>query len=80
MAPGFRMIALSTVFLCIGRLTDLLTNLTPILNSGSMTNLGDVSGTIFAILNAYGFYQIYKVWKIGKKESVVTPQIDAQSH
>ena len=67
MAPGFRMIGLSLVFLCVGRLAGLLASLLGVYGT-PLRNIDDLLGTAFAITNAYGFYLIYKVWRVAEEK------------
>jgi len=69
MEMGFRMIAISMLVLTIGRVFDLVSAIQP---DNELANiLTTVIGTAFSLVATYGFYLLYKVWRIEKKESPI---------
>jgi len=63
------MIAISMLVLTIGRSFDLISIIQPDNELASI--LTTVIGTAFSLVATYGFYLLYKVWRIEKKESLV---------
>ena len=66
MEKGFRMIAISMLILTAGRIFDLVSAILP--TNGLAENLTTVLGTAFSLVLAYGFFLLYSVWHIDKKE------------
>jgi hypothetical protein len=69
MEKGFRMIAISMLILTIGRSFDLISMIQP--NNELSDILTTVIGTAFSLVATYGFYLLYTVWRVEKKESLV---------
>ena len=67
MEKGFRMIAISMLILTAARVFDLISAIQPA-NENAL-NLTTVLGTAFSLALAYGFYLLYRVWHIDKKET-----------
>jgi hypothetical protein len=66
MEKGFRYITISFVILDIGRISDLIGTFEP--KNGFTPILGDVTGTVFSLIACYGFYLLYRVWHVNRKE------------
>jgi hypothetical protein len=66
MEAGFRMLAISMLFLTASRLLDVVTAIQP--TNGVAILLTPVIGTAFGLIALYGFYLLYRVWRVDKKE------------
>jgi len=66
MEKGFRMIAISMLILTAGRVFDLITAIQP--TNEIAGNLTTVLGTAFSLVLVYGFYLLYNIWHIDRKE------------
>jgi hypothetical protein len=75
MEKGFRMIAISMLILTAGRVFDLISAIQP--TNENAVNLTTVLGTAFSLAMAYGFYLLYKIWHIDKKEPRLEKPINA---
>jgi hypothetical protein len=75
MEEGFRMIAISMLILTAARIFDLVSAILP--TNGLADDLSTVLGTAFSLVLAYGFFLLYSVWHIDKKETRVEKTINA---
>jgi hypothetical protein len=75
MEKGFRMIAISTLILTAGRIFDLVSEIQP--TNENADNLTIVLGTAFSLVLAYGFFLLYKVWHVDRKERRLEKSINA---
>jgi len=66
---GIRFIVISIFLLTVGRALDVITAIQP--NGPISTLWGPVISTAFSLILAYGFYTLYKVWRIDRKDSRV---------
>jgi len=66
MEAGFRMIAISILVLTIGRALDLISVIQPNNEIASISTT--VIGTAFTLVATYGFYLLYQVWRVDRKE------------
>jgi len=69
MEEGFRMIAISILILTIGRGLDFVSVIQPNNEIASISTT--VIGTAFTLVATYGFYLLYKVWRIDRKEPLI---------
>jgi hypothetical protein len=75
MEKGFRMIAISMLILTAARIFDLVSTIAP--TNELAGDLTEVLGTAFSLVLAYGFFLLYSVWHIDKKESWLEKTINA---
>lgn len=68
MEKGFRMITISLLILTASRVSDLISAIQP--NNELAQILTTVLGIAFTLVLTYGFYLLYKVWHIDKKEKM----------
>jgi len=68
MEKGFRMIAISILILTIGRSLDFIAVFQPNNDIASISTT--VLGTAFTLVATYGFYLLYIVWRVDKREYV----------
>jgi hypothetical protein len=68
MEQGFRFIAISTLILTVSRLADLVSQFMPG-EAELYSVITTVLGTGFSLVATYGFYLLYRVWHVEKKES-----------
>jgi hypothetical protein len=73
MEKGFRIIAISMLVLTIGRSFDLITAIQT--NNELAEILTTITGTAFSLIAAYGFYLLYEVWHVDKKDFPVEKAI-----
>ena len=75
MEKGFRMIAISMLILTAARVFDLVSAILP--TNGLADDLSTVLGTAFSLVLAYGFYLLYRIWHIDRKETRLEKTINA---
>ena len=66
MEKGFRFITISLVILVVSRTSDLVSALQP--NNEAAMISTTVLGIAFSLVLTYGFYLLYRIWHIDKKE------------
>ena len=66
MEKGFRMIAISTIILAASRIFDLISAIQP--NNERAQILTTVLSIVFSLVLTYGFYLLYKIWHLDKKD------------
>jgi hypothetical protein len=75
MEKGFRMIAISMLILTAGRIFDLISTIQP--TNLAAEDITTVLGTAFSLVLVYGFYLVYRIWHIDKKEPPLEKSINA---
>jgi Kef-type K+ transport system membrane component KefB len=75
MEKGFRMIAISMLIFTIGQSFDLITAIQTTNELASI--LTTVTGTTFSLVATYGFFLLYRVWHVDRKEVRLEKTINA---
>ena len=69
MEQGFRIIAVSMIILVISRVLAVVSDIQP--NNAISMLSSPVIGIAFSLVATYGFYLLYKVWRVDKKEPLI---------
>ena len=75
MEKGFRMIAISILILAIGQSFDIISAIQTTNELASI--LTTVMGTAFSLVATYGFFLLYRVWHVDRKEARLEKTINA---
>jgi Kef-type K+ transport system membrane component KefB len=75
MEKGFRMIAISMLIFTVGLSFDLISAIQTANELASI--LATVIGTAFSLVATYGFFLLYRVWHVDRKEARLEKTINA---